>query len=357
MKYFSRARLSVFALVPAAFLMVGNVLAQELQQSLKIDVSDEDRVAAATTTNVRFHLFLTKQAKAAGMSPDSANVKFALPAHPPLPITTLPTPPTGTFFYPDDVEKVVSTGNTIHTAVSHPIYINCVAPSTPTTCWGNPAAFLTDLGASNMIHITDQYTGLTTNGRYTVGAAVNTTLTIFAGTSGTPTLGENDILSTVHAAAKTLGSGLGEIYHVFIPKGVDTCMDEGSCYSPDNAATFAFCAYHFRVKFSDLANPVYYTVEPFQGPLAAPLNNLCTIPFTTPNGPLVDSMATSLLHETFETITDPDINTGFRAINSSFGEVGDVCEGTIFNPISFNGHNFATQAIYSDKFESCATTP
>ena len=71
--------------------------------------------------------------------------------------------------------------------------------------------------------------------------------------------GENDILGIVHAAAKIAGTGYTHIYHVFIPKGVDTCMDEGPCYSPDNGNSFVFCAYHFTVKFADLASKVYYT--------------------------------------------------------------------------------------------------
>jgi hypothetical protein len=269
-------------------------------------------------------------------------------------IASLPSFPANTGYYPDDVEKVVSTGKTITTAVSHPIYINCTAG--PAACWGSPAPFLTNLGNSNMIHLVDQYTGSTANGRYTVGAAVNATMTIYPGTSGVPTLGENDILGVVHAAAKNIGTGYGHIYHVFIPKGVDTCMDEGPCYSPDNPSTFAFCGYHFTVKFADLASSVYYTVEPFQGPLAAPLQNFCTIPFATVNGPLIDSMATVLLHETFETITDPDINTGYRAVNSDFGEVGDICEGFLFQ-LTLGAKAYDVQSIYSDHYQACATTP
>jgi len=353
MKCSTAMKFGMSILLPAAFLMVGHAVAQEAERPIAIDVTGEDRIAAATVESSRYHLLLTKQAKAAGISAESPNVKFKSRLHPSLANTALASPPAGTFFYPDDVEKVSSTGKTITAAAHHPIYINC--SSSPTTCWGNPAGFLANLDASSMLHLSDQYTGSTTNGRYTVGTQFSVTVTIYPGTSGVPTLGENDILSLVHAAAKTAGTGYAHIYHAFIPKGVDTCMDEGPCYSPDNANSFAFCAYHYAVKFTDLASPVYYTVEPYQGPLASPLLS-CALPFATPNGQLTDSMATSLLHETFETITDPDIFTGYRAVNSTFGEVGDLCEGIIFT-VPLNSHNYDVQSIYSDKYEACATTP
>ena len=354
MKRMRAAKLSALVLLPMAFMVAGNALAQETSNAIQLEVKGDD-VAAATamTSAVRYHLLLTPQARAKGISADSPNVRFKQRAHPALTITSLPSPPANSFYYPDDMEKVASTGKTITSAASHPIYINC---ATPATCWGSPATLLQHLGASNMIHLVDQYTGSTANNRYTVGASVNATMTIYAGTTGVPTLGENDILGVVHAAAKNIGTGYSHIYHVFIPKGVDTCMDEGLCYSPDNPNTFQFCGYHFTVKFADLASPVYYTVEPFQGPMAAPAQNFCTIPFATVNGALVDSTATVLLHETFETITDPDINTGYRAVNSDFGEVGDVCEGFLFQ-VTLNAKAYDVQSIYSDHYEACATTP
>jgi hypothetical protein len=345
MKYAQSSKFSVFMTLAAAFLMVGNALAQELERAVPIDITGEDRIAAALTSGIRYHLLLTPQAKAKGISADSPNVK--------LKSQTTVHPPATVGFYPDDVAKQSSTGKTVVNAAQHPIYINCAA-----SCWGTPATFLTNLDASTMIHIADQYTDSTANGRYTVGTQFSVTVTIYSGTSGVPTLGENDILGIVHAAAKIAGTGYSHIYHVFIPKGVDTCMDEGPCYSPDNANSFVFCAYHFTVKFADLASPVYYTVEPYQGPLTAPLLS-CAIPFSTPNGALIDSTATTLLHETFETITDPDIITGYRAAypTGNGGEVGDLCDGVLFNPQALNGKNYAVQGIYSNTYHACVDGP
>jgi hypothetical protein len=250
----------------------------------------------------------------------------------------------------------VASGKTIVTTASDPIYINMAScGGTVAKCWGNPAGFLTDLGKSSMIHLVDQYTGSTANGRYTVGPATAVTTTIYPGTSGVPTLSENDILGVVHAVAKVHGTGYAHLYHVFIPPGVDTCFDEGPCYSPDNPATFVFCGYHFTVTFADIGK-TYYTVQPYQGPLPSPLLS-CSLPKGTPNGQLIDSTNNALSHETFESITDPDVNTGYRAVNSNFGEIGDLCTRFFFSPLLLNGKAYAIQSEYSDTYEACATTP
>jgi len=63
-------------------------------------------------------------------------------------------------------------GPLITSAQSYFLYLNCTPAS---TCWGDPSGFLTDLFASNFIHVTDQYVGTTANARYTVGSSVNLT--------------------------------------------------------------------------------------------------------------------------------------------------------------------------------------
>ena len=82
----------------------------------------------------------------------------------------------------------------------------------------------------------------------------------------TNVLGLNDILSIVHAAATKLSvqSGYGNILHIFLPQGVDTCFDLSPvCYSPDNPPTFAFCGYHASVLFNDIGH-ILFTVQPYQ---------------------------------------------------------------------------------------------
>jgi hypothetical protein len=202
-----------------------------------------------------------------------------------------------------------------------------------------------------MIHLVDQYVGSTALGRYTLGTSFSMKETIFPGTTGVPTLGENDLLAIVHTAAKTGGSGHGHVYHVFLPSGVDTCFDEGFCYSPDNPPTWVFCAYHFTATFTDIG-AVYYTVDPFQNVSG------CSLPLGTPNGQLADSTNSTLSHELFESITDPDISTGYRAPLSpaGFPEIGDIC-ALGFGTVPLNGKNYALQLEYSNKYQACASVP
>jgi hypothetical protein len=126
----------------------------------------------------------------------------------------VPSPPAPAF-YPEDLAKLVANGTTVTTAQSHGIFVDCASGAE--SCWGDPLGFLSDLGQSTFIHLVDQYVGTTTNNRYTVGTSVTVSEPIFAGTSGVPTLSENDILAIVHAVASTLGVGYGHIYHVFLP--------------------------------------------------------------------------------------------------------------------------------------------
>jgi hypothetical protein len=222
--------------------------------------------------------------------------------------------------------------------------VNCAA-----SCWGNPATFLTRLGQSNFIHVTDQYVNETASNRYTVGAA---------GSLSYPTvapLGDNDLFQIVHAGASALGSGYGHVFHIFLPKGVDVCFTGTSeCYSPDNPSTFAFCAFHASVKFSDVGN-VLYTVEPFQNVPG------CAVGKPSPNGVLVDSTASVLSHELIETITDPDGDAWWitNDLDLQFAEIGDVCQNSTFVYAVSNlpSRNYEIQPEYSNQAHACVYTP
>jgi len=205
-----------------------------------------------------------------------------------------------------------------------------------------------------MIHVTDQYTGLTTNGRY-IGSAFNVNFPIFT------ILNDNDILGIVHLGAKAANlSGLGDIYHIFLPRGVDVCINRTSlCYAPDIPSLHTLCGYHTSVKFSDIAQTVYYTVEPNQAVSG------CVVaqsPTASPNGALVDSTANLLSHELFETITDPDAESSFlvrRTTQELGAEVADICEVVGFRyPDSFIGARFyRIQEEYSNTYHACANVP
>jgi hypothetical protein len=345
--------LLVVTLLALPLLTAANLPAQERPVEMTITAGDK-ATTAALTSGMKYHLMPARTAAGKAAVLDSPGVTFPTRTHVFVPIGSLPSFPANTGFYPSQLFKAQSTGATMVFTQHHPIYIDPSSCGGVASCWGNPAQFLTDLGKSTMIHLLDtQYVPSTVAVRYTLGTQFTVSQPIYPGTSGFPTFSENDVLTAVHNAAKLInGTGLTHLYHVFLPRGVDHCMDEGPCYSPDNLATWVFCAYHFTVKFADLPAKVYYTVEPFQDVPG------CQAPTGTPNGQLADSTYGVLSHETFESITDPDITTGFRSLNNPLGavEIGDLCDFIIFG-VSLNGHAYAIQSEYSNKYEACATTP
>jgi hypothetical protein len=172
-------------------------------------------------------------------------------------------------------------------AVSHNIFVNC-----DSTCRSNenffPGQFLTDLGQDQYITVLYQY--LTSPGTFSVtpitgsftkgpGAEIAPTYSSPQSGDSNPYFGQYQIFNAVVAAAGAPGSapnslgngGYGNIYHVFLPKNVDTCMESspgvstGECYSPDNGSTFYFCAYHgaFSASNANGRTTYLYTVEPY----------------------------------------------------------------------------------------------
>jgi hypothetical protein len=250
-------------------------------------------------------------------------------------------------FYPADLSNLG--GAVVVTAETHNLYVDCAA-----SCWGTPTTFQNNLYKSSFIHVSDQYIGSTANNRYSVGTGGVISYSILA------TLSDNDMLQIVHAAASVLGTGYHHIYNIFLPQGVDECFaGTTECYSPDNPATFVFCAYHASVTFSDIGH-VLFTVEPYQNVPG------CGMLQPSPNGALVDSTSSVLGHETFETITDPD-GTAWIAVTSLgvFGEeIGDLCPGVSLtqpyfeDPVSvINGKKYEVQPMYSNKYHACSFAP
>jgi hypothetical protein len=302
-------------------------------------ISGSDQAAAASTTKFVYRI-VPAATPAAKKLPASSltNVKLASKG-------VLPKPG----FYPADLSY--HGGPVVRSAENNLVYFDC--PAGPTACWGNPAAFLKDLNHSVFVHLADQYLGTSATLRYPVGGTVSINQTL-----QTNVLDQNDILSIVHAAAVKLSiqSGYSNIVHVFLPHGVDTCFDLTSiCYSPDNPSSFFFCAYHGAVWFNDIGH-ILFSVEPYQNVPG------CQVATPTPNGVLVDSTASVLSHEFFETITDPDLNAWWsEASLIEWGaEIGDICEPIVNSSEQFldpvflvNGKNYKLQLEYSNKFHAC----
>lgn len=291
--------------------------------SMSIQISDSDMAAAAGASNFRYHILPPITSK--NNSPRPQNVVF-----------------------PADLQFFG--GAVLKTVVSHNIYLNAAS-----TEWGDPQGFLNNLNASTFIHVTDQYVKSTANGRYKTGANALVTHSYFLNIDNI--VPQTDIFAFVHAAAKVLGSGYGNIYHFFLPHGYDTCFDgTGECYSPDFLSTFAFCAYHGSVTFPDAVGHVVFSVEPFQN--VPGCNTVSTLPPVgpqpPPNGQLKDSTDSVLSHEYFEAITDPDPFSGWVNPDPAYAsEIGDLCRFKPYVVISLNGHPFEIQREYSNAVHGC----
>jgi hypothetical protein len=335
----------IAALASVLFSLSTAMYAQtaDAAESIALTVTSGDVNAVAGNSHFIYQAFPARTA-AGQAAPrkifSSPRPKMKVLASPNAAITIPAVPSPG--FYPADLSFF---GGPVLTGVqSHALFVNC-----PSTCWGNPVSFLQNLGASNFIHVVDQYINLTTDNRYTAGASATINETIFGNT-----LGENDLAAIIHAGAAQLGTGYGHIYHVFLPKGVDTCFDQtNQCYSPDNPASFVFCAYHGYVDFADIGH-VIFSIEPFQNvPGCAEIK-----PF--PNGAKADSTNSTLSHELIEAITDPDLNAWFSeaSLDEGGAEIADEC--VIFgpDPISvLNGHTYKIQFEYSNVYHACAGVP
>lgn len=239
--------------------------------------------------------------------------------------------------YPDDL--VYSGGALVKKASIYNIMVDCAA-----SCWGSPGSFLRNLSESSFIHVTDPYVGLTANNRYPWVGNIPLGFNFF-----TNTLYQNDLLAILHAAAARYGTGYGKIYNIFLPQGVDTCIDQSTqCYSPDNPPNWVFCAYHGSVQYSDIGH-VLMTVQPYQNVPGCQITG-------TPNGSLIDSTDSTLSHETFETITDPDPPTGWYNFRTYNGEIADECAYLIAD-INLHGHTYGIQREYSNKYHGCTDAP
>lgn len=261
-------------------------------------------------------------------------------------------------FYPADLSYFG--GAVVQSAVFTNAFFNCSGES----CWGDPIGFENNLVISRFIHLVDQYVGSTRANRYSVAPMALNPVSSYC---TSPTFcSASDILNIVHAAASLTSSGYGNIINVFLPEGTDTCADAANteCYSPDDPSTFVFCAYHGSYNFPDIGETLF-TVEPYQDVAG------CAVAPPTPNGQEADSTDSTLSHELFETITDPDPGSGWVAASSldeDGYEIGDECQpignssGEFLAPTFPIGRGarapyYEVQLEYSNRHHDCSSVP
>jgi hypothetical protein len=235
-------------------------------------------------------------------------------------------------------------GAVVTGATSYAVYVGCPLPETPAMCWGtgtlSPTNFLNDLNRSPFIRVVNEYIGTDAMLKF---PAVQMRAKLAFATANRATMQE--IQQIVAGAVLASGkSGYNTIYHIFLRQGVSVCIVPGNCYSPDDPASWAFCAFHGSVNLSPTQH-VLVTVQPYQDV------DGCRLPGQTPNGRL-DATASTLSHELFETITDPDFDGWSNAL---FGyEISDMC--SVFGSnLLVNTHHYFIQSEYSNTRHLCTT--
>lgn len=346
------------------FLVSATGQAQEKSEDLRVSPSESDSFAASQAQNARHHArpANTPAGREARRS-ELSNMHSSHPAEAPAAPAPAADPAPAVTRYPGDLQN--NGGPVVPSMQSYLVYVNLgrrASCSTVTSCWGNPQAFLQDLGQSTFIHVVDQYVGATDSNRYTVSTSgVRVTYPM----RDRP-LTDNDMLTIVHAVANFLPgtpSGYGNEYHIFLVPGQDECFDSTftQCYSPDNPNSWIFCAYHGSADFRDIGH-VLYSVEPFQNVAG------CSSRPGTPNGQIADSTNNVLSHELFETITDPDGTAWWNTLNNSLymQEIGDECSFVLTTPtagyfdpadVNLNGNDYVAQPEYNNAAHACTTAP
>jgi hypothetical protein len=244
--------------------------------------------------------------------------------------------------YPADLVR--RHGPIMTKAAAFNIYVNCKKGGE--NCWGDPEGFQKNLTGSRFASLLTQYTASPATG-YTFGGAFSIEYHTY-----TNLLYANDLLTILHAAIVKNGgkAGYAVMYHIFLPKGTDTCFDRSrDCYSPDHPRSFDFCAYHESVAFADVSKNVIVSIEPYQD------ISFCASRASSGASALTNSTASTLVHETFESITDP--GPAFAWFNFTFfEEVADLCE-TFQWKMNVSGTVYSLQPMYSNKYHACADKP
>jgi hypothetical protein len=219
--------------------------------------------------------------------------------------------------------------------------------------FGSPNDYEMYLSYSNMIHMVDEYVHATGANRYDWAGDIAISYAVYS------PLGDNDLIAILHAAAEKIGGGgYGRIYHLFLPNGTDYCstgtlMASGDCNASSTSPNPSFCGFHGSVTYSDIGETLF-TVQPYQDTFYCGIDNTTSDPQQpTPNGLQDDTQYSTLSHETFETITDPDVGQGWYDANSGVnGEMSDLC-AYIPQNVNLSGRTYRVQLEYSNAQHGC----
>lgn len=196
----------------------------------------------------------------------------------------------------------------------------------------SPCTFWNRLNASPMIHIADEYVGVTSNNRYPCISSIEVDQVptgflsdpelmsiISTATSGNFN-GASTAYSTNANSNGADGTGSTAVYALFIT--VEQLGGTGSNHSSG------------QIKVNGQEQPILY----------AAMSN--------------DDNENGMEHEMFESITDPNFDggTGWWK-NGADSEIGDVCQGKAESSVTLSGVSYTIQSIWSNKLNKCTYTP
>jgi hypothetical protein len=195
--------------------------------------------------------------------------------------------------------------------------------------------------------------------------AGNDTTKIYAdGTGYDACLDDNQVIAETDRVvdAQGLPRDFAHIYVLFLPKHVESCFFAGKTTTASNFCTInhhpsaAYCAYHSQAPtgtvYANMPFPIYHSDAGFT------CSSDAIYPVVqAPNGnPDADTEVSPTSHEIMESITDPDVSTGWY--DSSGFENGDECAyvfgptqgpaGAFYNQVINHGH-YLTQEEFSNR--------
>jgi hypothetical protein len=139
-------------------------------------------------------------------------------------------------------------------------------------------------------------------------------------------------------------------YAVYFPNGITIMLgDSESCQ--------VFCAYHGTVAQSSTLGEFYYGVHPdFQSGTGCDLG--CGGSSST-----FDNVTSVASHEMAETITDPEVGIApniaspLAWYNTTYGEIGDICNAEQGSIVGADGQTYTVQKLYSNSEQDCIVAP
>jgi hypothetical protein len=237
------------------------------------------------------------------------------PVTSPIPVTTMP----------DQNGPPLASGSKIF----------MITVNNPLSAYGAPDVFWNKLNQSPMIHVLDQYVGSSANYPLCDTLEIDNVPTDNIQFNPLIQQAYNTFLSRGDGTFSTL-TGTSALYDIFIPP-TSTGPNAAGCSSHD----FGYTNLGGQTNITF----VYAEITLLPG---------CGTHGSSVNGHIVDTIASTLIHENFEAISDPLVNA-WKMPNGD--EIGDLCNMPWQNYVMNDQSQYFIQAIFSNSQQACAYGP